>query len=211
MAWILREDGKVPPWSELRGYHIVDLAADEVAELRREAPRLRLLVAAGTVQAAFDGGTQVLKENQFLDLPAGAGACTLRGGSDRAQCVVLSGDWGDELGGCGLFRVRNEPAPSDGGDPVNYPKRTAVDRHYHDCDEYWILLEGHARVALGAQQAEMRPGDCLAIGTGHHHDMPEAMEPVKAVFFETTLRGRKRIGHLWEHTHGPAKPLEERA
>jgi hypothetical protein len=41
---------------------------------------------------------------------------------------------------------------------------------------------------------------------GHHHDFPQVREPVWAVYFETTLRGAKRRGHLWEHTHGPARP-----
>jgi hypothetical protein len=29
---------------------------------------------------------------------------------------------------------------------------------------------------------------------------------VKAVFFETTLERGKRVGHLWNHTHGDAVP-----
>ncbi len=41
----------------------------------------------------------------------------------------------------------------------------------------------------------------------HHHDFPRAFEPVKAVYFETTLDGQKRLGHLCEHTHGPAQPV----
>ncbi len=57
---------------------------------------------------------------------------------------------------------------------------------------------------------EVGPGDCLAIGMGHHHDLPIVTEPVRAVFFETTLEGQKRRGHLWEHTHGPAEPRADR-
>jgi len=33
---------------------------------------------------------------------------------------------------------------------------------------------------------------------------------VKAVFFETTLEGKQRTGHLWNHTHGVAQPRLER-
>ena len=32
--------------------------------------------------------------------------------------------------------------PRDSGDPVDYPKTTGFDNHYHDCDEYWIIYEG---------------------------------------------------------------------
>ena len=45
---------------------------------------------------------------------------------------------------------------------------------------------------------------------GHHHDFALADNEVKAVFFETTLQCRKRIGHLWNHTHGLAHPMPER-
>jgi mannose-6-phosphate isomerase-like protein (cupin superfamily) len=89
---------------------------------------------------------------------------------------------------------------------VRYPKSTAIDRHYHDCDEYWIVLAGRATVVVGDDAAEMVPGDCLCIGMGRHHDMPQAPEPVMAVYFETSLERQRRVGHLWEHTHGRAVP-----
>ena len=54
------------------------------------------------------------------------------------------------------------------------------------------------------------PGDCVATRRGDHHDFPLAPEPVTAVYLETTLRGRRRRGHLWDHTHGPAEPHAER-
>jgi mannose-6-phosphate isomerase-like protein (cupin superfamily) len=57
---------------------------------------------------------------------------------------------------------------------------------------------------------EVAPGDCLATGMGHHHDFPRVHEPVKGVYFETTLEGLKRRGHLWNHTHGPAQPRRDR-
>jgi mannose-6-phosphate isomerase-like protein (cupin superfamily) len=50
----------------------------------------------------------------------------------------------------------------------------------------------------------------VPIGMGHHHDMPSVNSPVQAVYFETTLAGDKRTGHLWNHTHGPARPMAER-
>jgi mannose-6-phosphate isomerase-like protein (cupin superfamily) len=53
---------------------------------------------------------------------------------------------------------------------------------------------------------EVRPGDCVATGMGHHHDFAEVLEPVQGVYLETTLEGQQRRGHLWEHTHGPAHP-----
>ena len=57
---------------------------------------------------------------------------------------------------------------------------------------------------------EVKPGDCIATGMGHHHDIPQVHEPIEAVYFETTMRGRKRRGHLWDHTHGQAQPDPQR-
>ncbi|MCD6364983.1 MAG: hypothetical protein J7M14_03825 [Planctomycetes bacterium] len=54
------------------------------------------------------------------------------------------------------------------------------------------------------------PGDCVLTGMGHHHDFPVIHEPYNCAYFETTMEGRKRPGHLWNHTHGPAEPQSHR-
>src|SRR5690606_11814494 len=118
--------------------------------------------------------------------------------------------WGDEVGGSGLFSVHKSDAPQDRGDPVSYPKETNFDRHYHDMDEYWIVFRGQGVAVSEGKHYEVEAGDCIATGMGHHHDFPLVFEPIRAVFFETTLEGEKRRGHLWEHTHGIARPKAER-
>jgi mannose-6-phosphate isomerase-like protein (cupin superfamily) len=203
-------NGETPPqWCELTAFSIRDLGIDETVACSSDKGRQRLLVTNGTCQIQFDGGSQVLKEAQFLDIPAGK-ACEIVGKSEGAQAVQLIGHWKDDLGGCGVFRVQNSPDWTNKGDPVSYPKQTSVDSHYHDCDEYWIVLDGTGEAVVGANHFPVRRGDCLAIGMGHHHDFPNAAAPIKAVFFETTLEGEKRVGHLWQHTHGPAHPKPER-
>jgi mannose-6-phosphate isomerase-like protein (cupin superfamily) len=202
--------GEAPPhWCELTAFYIHDLGIDEVVSCSPEHGRERLLVTNGTCQIQVDGGSQVLKEAQFADVPAET-SYTVVGKSEGAQAVRLIGRWKNELGGCGVFRVQNTPDWTNKGDPVSYPKLTSVDSHYHDCDEYWILLDGAGEAVVGKNHFPMRRGDCLAIGMGHHHDFPNAVEPIKAVFFETSLEGEKRVGHLWQHTHGPAHAKPER-
>jgi mannose-6-phosphate isomerase-like protein (cupin superfamily) len=93
---------------------------------------------------------------------------------------------------------------------VGYAKTTNFDSHYHDCDEYWIVLEGRGVAVSEGKSYQVGPGDCVATGMGHHHDFPQASEPIKAVYFETTLQGQERLGHLWDHRHGPAEPALER-
>jgi mannose-6-phosphate isomerase-like protein (cupin superfamily) len=209
---VFRSNERPPDWCELRSFEIIDLTTDQTSSHRRTEPRERLLVTAGTVQVAGRTTSIVLKENQFLDIETHADldGWTALACSPTAQLTRLTGRWGDAISGCGIFRVTSEENPSDGGDPVGYPKTTRVDSHYHDCDEYWVLLEGRARVVVGDKAVEMGPGDCVSIGMGQHHDMPIVHEPVKAVYFETTLEDRKRVGHLWNHTHGPAEPKPER-
>jgi mannose-6-phosphate isomerase-like protein (cupin superfamily) len=209
---VFRSHDCPPDWCELRSFEIIDLAEARTARRRRTEPRERLLVVAGTVQLAGYATSIVLKENQFLDVEAHADLAewTARACSPAAQLTRLSGRWGGDIAGCGIFQVTSEEGLPNNGDPVDYAMKTRVDSHYHDCDEYWVLLEGRARVVVGGKAMEMGPGDCVGIGMGHHHDMPIVHEPVKAVFFETTLEGRKRVGHLWNHTHGPAEPRPER-
>lgn len=209
---VFRENEPAPPWCELKAFEVLDLVPGAEPQRQCEQPKVRALCTLGTVQLNHGGGTTVLKENQFLDLHlfGGNGSWSAKACAPTAQVVVLSGTWGADISGCGIFRVAEDPNATDNGDPVTYPKKTRVDSHYHDCDEYWIMLEGRATVVVGPKTLEVSPGDCVSIGMGYHHDMPLAPEAVKAVFFETTLEREKRIGHLWNHTHGVAKPHPER-
>lgn len=206
---VVRSTDRPPDWCELETFEIVDLARGESLARTPSAPTERLIATAGTVQLKRGETSLLLKEAQFVDVPRESGAWSITGAADSAQIVRLSGHWGKELGGCGIFHVRPS-AEAHKGDPVIYPKNTAIDPHYHDCDEYWIVLSGTGEAVVGGRHARVGPGDCLCIGMGHHHDFPLVDDYVKAVFFETTLEGLKRTGHLWNHTHGQAQPRVER-
>lgn len=202
MVQLVRPGARLPEWCEVKSFSQLDLAAAETVSIAVQFARGRLLATAGSCQVRQRDRSQVLREGQFFELEPGE--AKVLGGPSRAQAVLFDGAWGLELGGCGVFRAENLAAPSDRGDPVSYPKHTNVDAHYHDCDEYWVLLEGRGTVVVDGEHAAMLPGDCVPIPMGSIHDMPDAPEPVKAVYFEASLRGQKRIGHLWQHTHGPA-------
>jgi len=47
---------------------------------------------------------------------------------------------------------------------------------------------------------------------GWHHDVLSVKDdkPIRAIWFEGTLEGQKRVGHLWEPQHGKAKPRAKR-
>jgi len=213
MPRIVREGDRMPGWCQLRSFSVVPLDG-RGARLEPQGPRDRIVSCGGSVNVRFAQRSQVVGNGQFIDFSPQDGPAEVTPVRDSGLVVRLSGDWGAELGGCGVFAARDADGSAgpteDGGDPVPYAKTTSIDSHYHDCDEYWIMLEGRATVVVDGTAAGFEPGDCLCIGMGRHHDMPHAPVPVRAVYFETGLEREGRVGHLWEHTHGPAVPAEGR-
>lgn len=69
------------------------------------------------------------------------------------------------------------------------------DFHFHDCDEWWIITEGIARVFSDSGEIQVGPGDMVFTPAGESHRI-EAMTMVKVVWFEGPLQGQKRKGHL---------------
>jgi mannose-6-phosphate isomerase-like protein (cupin superfamily) len=205
---IFRQGEAPPKWCEMEAFDIVAMVPGETVAQRRRSPKERLIVAAGNLQLRLTSASLVLRDGQFFDLVDDG--WEIRPGARGATFVRLSGRWGNELGGCGVFSAANQDRPVNAGDPVAYAKTTSIDSHYHDCDEYWIVLEGQGTVVVGDRHMIVAAGDCVPIGMGHHHDMPSVDSPVQAVYFETTLAGEKRTGHLWNHTHGRARPKAER-
>lgn len=198
---ILRDDmtGR-PPWCELEHFAIVDVAPTEALSWRPNHPANKLVVAAGSCRVRTAGGEHSLTSGDSLDVPAVDNTLTA---DEPATVVQLGGHWERECGGVGIFHVESDPTAGV-GDDVGYPKQTSFDRHYHDCDEYWIVVSGRGTVVSEDAMYEVGPGDCLATRMGHHHDFPSVTEPVLGVYFETTMRGQRRRGHLWEHVHGTA-------
>ncbi|WP_439406565.1 cupin domain-containing protein [Bradyrhizobium sp. DASA03076] len=204
------KSGEQPPsWCELMGFEFVELT-EQPRTIPVVAKKQRLLVTRGSCQLSSAKGTQVLAEGQFWDMDEANGPFIADPGHRPAQILILSGRWGSELGGCGVFRLTPSTPIAVKGDPVSYPKSTNFDSHYHDCDEYWVIIEGAGTVVVGSRSFEVEGGDCVAIGMGHHHDLPQVRSDIKAAYFETTLEGKKRFGHLWEYKHGPADVRAER-
>ncbi|OHV78895.1 hypothetical protein [Ensifer sp. LCM 4579] len=206
---VFRSGEQPPSWCELTGFEFFELST-EALPLPVTAERQRLLVTRGSCRVTNAKGAQVLSEGQFLDMDKASGPFAADAGGRTAQVLVFYGTWGNELGGCGIFELTPSTPPWAKGDPVSYPKSTAFDSHYHDCDEYWVIVEGAGTVVVGSHSFDVEVGDCVPIGMGHHHDLPQVLTSVKGAYFETTLEGKKRFGHLWEHTHGPADVRRER-
>ena len=204
-------NGLAPEWCEMEYFDILHLPAGARHRYERTGAKEKLVVGKG--RCRIRTGDQVFdaEERANLDLTAPDDRFEIEEVAEDVTLIRMCGRWGDETGGSGLFAVDRTDKRKDRGDPVSYTKETSFDSHFHDCDEYWIIFEGYGIAVSEGKCYEVGPGDCVATGMGHHHDFPQVDEPVKAVYFETTMEGRKRPGHLWTHTHGPAEPKPERA
>jgi mannose-6-phosphate isomerase-like protein (cupin superfamily) len=204
--------GLAPAWCELEYFDIVTLNPGQTHRFERMGPKEKLIVGAGKCRISSDGQTREIEKGANIDLQAPNGVFNVLEVMEPTTLIRMSGRWGEECGGSGLFPVWNstDGSTDNWGGPVTYPKTTKFDNHYHDCDEYWIVYQGRGTAMSEGKSYKVGPGDCIVTGMGHHHDFPLVDEPVLAVFFETTMQGRKRGGHLWEHKNGPAEPIPER-
>jgi mannose-6-phosphate isomerase-like protein (cupin superfamily) len=199
-----------PAWCELTAFEVLRLPAGARHEFARVAPKERLIVASGSCHLLAGAEDAEAKAGAKHELAGAADHFVVAVAHEPTTVVRLCGSWGEETGGWGLFNVEEVADPIERGDPTDYPKQTRIDNHYHDCDEYWIFLEGAGTAVSEGRHYDVGPGDCVATGMGHHHDFPLVTAPVRAVYFETTLQGARRRGHLWNHTHGQAQPQPER-
>jgi mannose-6-phosphate isomerase-like protein (cupin superfamily) len=192
-----------PAWAELKRYEINRLDANETLTIEPQFARLKIVVVRGLATIA---GVE-FPEGKVFDAEEQPAPVQIMAGADGAVIVPLHGTWGTETGGSGVFNGSPSDSPTNSGTPVDYDRHTNFDNHYHDCDEYWIVIEGEAVTVSEGTFFHVQPGDCLITGAGDHHDIPEIRAPLRAVYFETSLLGQKRLGHLWEHTHGNAVPV----
>jgi mannose-6-phosphate isomerase-like protein (cupin superfamily) len=197
-------EGNAPAWSELEMFEIIDISPGHKRSVFFRGPKERYVVAKGEVVVSIGKTNEIYGKGGILDIPKNVNVSlySAYGGS----VVRLCGNWGEETGGSGLFAVKKTENPENIGDDADYPRNARFDNHYHDCDEYWIIFSGSGKAVSEGKIYDVKAGDCIATGRGHHHDFPFVSENVLAVCFETTLIGLKRQGHLWNHTHGPARP-----
>lgn len=90
-----------------------------------------------------------------------------------------------DLTAAGIFRV-----PRNGG---------RFDQHYHDCDEYWLIYAGRAKVLSEGRTYYVAAGDIVCTQTGEEHDVVEVYEDLEGFFVENALHPGGAAGHL-HHT-----------
>jgi mannose-6-phosphate isomerase-like protein (cupin superfamily) len=70
------------------------------------------------------------------------------------------------------------------------------DRHFHDCNEYWLICKGKAKVWIDGQNYYVKDGDIVCIKAGLEHDILELYEPLVGYHFEDETPAGGRTGHL---------------
>lgn len=70
------------------------------------------------------------------------------------------------------------------------------DRHYHDCDEYWLIFRGRARVMSEGVEYLVGPGDIVCTEAGNEHDVLAVEGELEAYYLEDRLLPEGRTGHL---------------
>jgi mannose-6-phosphate isomerase-like protein (cupin superfamily) len=98
----------------------------------------------------------------------------------RGLSVESRPPWSD-VTSAGIFRV--EP-------------NGRFDRHYHDCDEYWLVFSGRARILVGSRTYEVGIGDIVCTPTRTEHDILEVAGTLEGFWFEARTPPGGRIGHL---------------
>lgn len=191
-------------------FDIIHLHRDESHIYERIGKKEKLFVGKGSCRVKTPEGAVTVSEDMSVDLYVPKGHFEVFEVFSDTTLIRLCGRWGETTGSCGTFAMDNSMSSQNTGDAVDYPRNTEFDNHYHDCDEYWIIFEGQCVAVSEKKVYILDAGDCLVTGMGHHHDLPQIIEPIKGVYFETTLEGKKRLGHLWNHTHGPAEPKADR-
>lgn len=78
------------------------------------------------------------------------------------------------------------------------------DRHYHDCNEYWMICKGKAKVWVNGRTYYVRDGDIVCTKAGEEHDVLELYEPIVGYYLEDATPPGGRVGHL-HRTEADAK------
>ena len=70
------------------------------------------------------------------------------------------------------------------------------DCHFHDCNEYWLIFQGKAKIATEGVSFYVKKGDIVCTRAGDEHDVLEVYESLQAFWFEDATPDGGRIGHL---------------
>ena len=183
-----------PDWSEVKSCKIIGLSKRQKLQLSSEFSETLLFVLDGAAEISDGTGEKIVFAG---DVWEPFSEVVWIEPKPLVELFQISGNWSNDRGSCGVFKLeRSEQAHND-GDPADYDRNTVFDNHFHDCDEYWFIIKGKGMVVSEGESYAVQAGDCVITPAGEHHDFPIVYEPILAVWFEGSLKGKKRPGHLY--------------
>lgn len=84
----------------------------------------------------------------------------------------------------------------------------SVELHFHDCNEFWIIIEGRGVATSEGISYELGPGDMLLTKQGDEHSLT-VTEKMVAVYFYGVMPTKGRVGHLHQGTDTPFSEFVE--
>jgi mannose-6-phosphate isomerase-like protein (cupin superfamily) len=198
MPLINQNEINFPDWCEVEYYNILELKTNEIYSLKKKSIKEKLFICEGECFLNLDEDKVKIFEKDTIDLTP----FNIRSIETVSNSIIIlvGGHWGDELGSADVFTLDRAENPFNEGDTANYDRNTYFDNHFHDFDEYWIIFKGSGTAVSEKIFYDVNAGDCVATKMGDHHDFPIVKEKIHGVYFETTLKGDKRLGHLWERS-----------
>ncbi len=193
-------ENKFPDWSEVKKITRISLDPNTKTEIMKSFPKYALFIISGECSIKTNGYEKIFLENDSLF--SDKKNITIKTSKRTTEVIMIEGNWNDEIGDSAVFKMSRNSIPRNIGDPVDYMRTNDFDNHYHDSDEFWIILKGSGLAVSEDIKYKFSDGDIIATRMGDHHDLPEVYEDIHGIYFETSLRGQKRLGHLWNHTHG---------
>ncbi|MCF8432155.1 MAG: cupin domain-containing protein [Melioribacteraceae bacterium] len=197
---VFNYNNDAPPYdSEVGIIEIIKLQSEEPYEIWNHYRKEKFLIAEGKVQ--IKKGSDY-KEYSKGEIHESSSKLPVERILSLAESVAIrvGGKWGNEVGSCGVFKLSSSTTPKNIGDETDYERNTDFDNHFHDCDEFWIFYEGEAEIVTEGIRYSIKAGDCVFTKAGDHHDIPIVNKSIKGAWFETSLIGKKRRGHLWNHS-----------
>jgi mannose-6-phosphate isomerase-like protein (cupin superfamily) len=70
-----------------------------------------------------------------------------------------------------------------------------VELHYHDCNEYWIIVNGKGICTTEGDTYEIGPGDLVLTERGQEHSLV-VTEEMTAIYYYGIMPPGGRSGHL---------------
>ena len=204
----------MPKWSLVREIEHHTIPVGQTMTFNSKYPKSAVYINYGCALVVAGEEETVLKSGSVkAEDRAGAMATLLDTGKFSIKCNPVPGYWIDRVDfyvyfgdwtwvKLGNFRVDQYIQPENIGDPVDYPRNTSFDNHYHEYDECWTVLRGSGIVQTEGNLVEVYPGDIVATERGEHHDFPIVYQALKCFCIKSRLGGEGRPGFLWEHTHG---------